>query len=170
MQNPKQSRLLFQCIRNHGPRPVRSRVLPTQDGIFTSYFPTPLEKDPRVQIETFPWPVILGSRDHSALIPIFPYFPPCTVTYSDNVWWMKKTTADKLKWSRHLRSECRCSHCGWSWAPTQDLCCQWFCHHWWLWAGYRMWHPRCQWLTSFSRKPLKFRHDNDVLYNDWWFD
>ncbi|CAL1170957.1 unnamed protein product [Cladocopium goreaui] len=28
------------------------------DGIFTSYFPTPLEKDPRVQIETFPWPVI----------------------------------------------------------------------------------------------------------------
>lgn len=31
---------------------------PSEDGIFTSYFPTPLEKDPRVQIETFPWPVI----------------------------------------------------------------------------------------------------------------
>eukprot|EP00438_Fugacium_kawagutii_P023294 Skav226231 [mRNA] locus=scaffold1218:365492:372050:- [translate_table: standard] len=30
----------------------------SEDGIFTSYFPTPLEKDPRVQIETFPWPVI----------------------------------------------------------------------------------------------------------------
>lgn len=28
------------------------------DGIFTGYFPTPVEKDPRVQIETFPWPVI----------------------------------------------------------------------------------------------------------------
>ena len=28
------------------------------DGIFTGYFPTPAEQDPRVQIETFPWPVI----------------------------------------------------------------------------------------------------------------
>ncbi|CAE7576720.1 ECHIA, partial [Symbiodinium necroappetens] len=28
------------------------------DGIFTGYFPTPKEQDPRVQIETFPWPVI----------------------------------------------------------------------------------------------------------------
>lgn len=38
------------------------QVVPTsfKDGIFTSYFPTPLEKDPRVQIETFPWPVRLG--------------------------------------------------------------------------------------------------------------
>ena len=60
----------------------------------------------------------------------------------------------RLKWSRHLRSECCRSHCCWSRAPTQDLCCQWLCHHWWFWAGYRMWHPHCQWLTSFSRKPL----------------
>ena len=28
------------------------------DGIFTGFFPTPAEKDPRVQIESFPWPVI----------------------------------------------------------------------------------------------------------------
>jgi hypothetical protein len=39
-----------------------------KDGIFTSYFPTPLEKDPRVQIETFPWPVHLGAMDSSGYL------------------------------------------------------------------------------------------------------
>ncbi len=64
-----------QCIRGGQSQQIMvqdpSRAvffLPTQDGIFTSYFPTPLEKDPRVQIETFPWPVILGIRHQSRLL------------------------------------------------------------------------------------------------------